>query len=54
MQPKRRCPRRWPITRLREAKSFELRDAMSLARLWQHQGKLTEARAPGANLRLVH
>jgi predicted ATPase len=27
-----------------EAKSLELRAAMSLSRLWQHQGKCTEAR----------
>ena len=28
-----------------EAKSLELRAAMSLSRLWQQQGKQTEARA---------
>jgi predicted ATPase len=32
------------ITRLQQAKSWELRAAMSLSRLWQQQGKRTEAR----------
>ncbi len=32
------------VARRQEAKSLELRAAMSLARLWQHQGKRTEAR----------
>ena len=32
------------IARRQEAKSLELRAAMSLARLWQHQGKRTAAR----------
>jgi predicted ATPase/DNA-binding winged helix-turn-helix (wHTH) protein len=32
------------IARRQQAKSLELRAAMSLARLWQHQGKRTEAR----------
>lgn len=31
------------VTRQQEAKSFELRAATSLARLWQRQGKTTEA-----------
>jgi predicted ATPase len=31
------------MTRRQQAKSLELRAAMSLARLWQHQGKRTEA-----------
>jgi predicted ATPase len=31
------------VARRQEAKSFELRAAMSLARLWQRQGKSTEA-----------
>jgi predicted ATPase len=31
------------VARRQEAKSLELRAAMSLARLWQHQGKRTEA-----------
>jgi predicted ATPase len=31
------------IARRQEAKSWELRAAMSLARLWQRQGKRTEA-----------
>jgi class 3 adenylate cyclase/predicted ATPase len=42
------------IARTQEAKSFELRAATSLARLWQRQGKRAEARAAGAHLRLVH
>ena len=32
------------IARRQQAKSLELRVAISLARLWQHQGKHTEAR----------
>jgi predicted ATPase len=32
------------VTRRQEAKSLELRAAMSLARLWQQQGKRDEAR----------
>ena len=32
------------IARLQQAKSWELRAAMSLARLWQQQGKRDEAR----------
>jgi predicted ATPase len=32
------------IARHQEAKSFELRAAMSLSRLWQQQGKRDEAR----------
>lgn len=32
------------IARLQQAKSFELRAAMSLSRLWRRQGKCTEAR----------
>jgi len=31
------------IARTQQAKSFELRAAISLARLWQHQGKCQEA-----------
>jgi predicted ATPase len=33
------------VARRQEAKSLELRAAMSLARLWQQQGKRAEARA---------
>jgi len=33
------------IARHQQARSLELRAAMSLARLWQQQGKQTEARA---------
>jgi predicted ATPase len=33
------------IARRQQAKALELRAAMSLARLWQRQGKRTEARA---------
>jgi predicted ATPase len=33
------------VARRQEAKSLELRAAMSLARLWQQQGKPAEARA---------
>ena len=42
------------VARRQEAKSWELRAAMSLCRLWQQQGKWAEARAAGADLRLVH
>ena len=43
------------VARRQQAKSWELRAAMSLARLWQQQGKRAEARAAaGADLRLVH
>jgi predicted ATPase len=33
------------VARHQQAKSLELRAAMSLARLWQHQGKRVEAHA---------
>jgi predicted ATPase len=33
------------VARRQQAKSWELRAAMSLARLWQQQGKRAEARA---------
>jgi predicted ATPase len=33
------------VARRQKAKSLELRVAMSLSRLWQRQGKRTEARA---------
>ena len=33
------------LARRQEAKSLELRAAMSLARLWQQQGKQADARA---------
>ena len=33
------------MARRQEAKTFELRDATSLARLWQRQGKRDAARA---------
>ena len=45
-------PRRQPVSsrpstvaRRQQAKSLELRAAMSLSRLWQQQGKRAEARA---------
>ena len=34
-----------PLDTLKEAKALELRAAMSLSRLWQQQGKRTEAHA---------
>ena len=41
--------------RLQQAKSLELRAAMSLSRLWQQQGKRAEAHdTAGTHLRLVH
>ena len=43
------------VARRQQAKSWELRAAMSLARLWQQQGKRAEAHAAaGTDLRLVH
>jgi predicted ATPase len=39
------------IARAQQAKSFELRATLSLARLWRDQGKRTETRT---RLRLVH
>ena len=43
------------IAHRQEAKSLELRAAMSLSRLWQQQGKQAEAGgATGTDLRLVH
>ena len=42
------------IARRQQAKSWELRAAMSLGRLWQQQGKRAEARAAArADLQLV-
>jgi predicted ATPase len=38
------------VARHQEAKSFELRAAMSLSRLWQRQGKRAEARQPLAEV----
>ena len=43
------------MARRQQAKSWELRAAMSLARLWQRQGKRAEAHELLARgLRLVH
>ena len=43
------------VARRQQAKSLELRAAMSLSRLWQQQGKRAEARQLlAADLRLVH
>ncbi len=43
------------IARKQQAKSLELRAAMSLARLWQQQGKTAKTPADaGGDLRLVH
>ena len=43
------------IARRQQAKSLELRAAMSLARLWQQPGQAGRSpRAAGADLRLVH
>ena len=43
------------VARRQEAKSLELRAAMSLARLWQQQGKQRRSpRAAGTDLWLVH
>ena len=42
------------IARQQQAKSWELRAAMSLARLWRSQGKVQQARNSGSGLRLVY
>ena len=43
------------VARHQQAKSWELRAAMSLSRLWQRQGKRDRSpRAAGPDLRLVH
>jgi hypothetical protein len=43
---RRRCvfPRALAVVRAQQAKSWELRAAMSIARLWRDQGKREEAR----------
>jgi predicted ATPase len=38
------CERALAVARARQAKSWELRAAMSMARLWRDQGKREEAR----------
>ena len=42
------------IARHQQTRAWELRAAVSLARLWQRQGKRAEAQQMLANLRLVH
>ncbi len=43
------------VARRQQAKSWELRAAMSLSRLWQQQGKRAEARRVArTDLQLVH
>ena len=43
------------LARQQQAKSWELRAAMSLARLWRAQGKAQQARELlGSGLRVVH
>ena len=39
-----RAPRALPVAREQQAKSWELRAAMSMARLWRDRGKRDEAR----------
>ena len=45
MQPRRKpaSSRPWLLPARQQAKSWELRAALSLSRLWQRQGKCTEA-----------
>ena len=43
-RPKPASSRPWPLPASQQAKSWELRAAMSLSRLWQQQGKRAEAR----------
>ena len=43
------------VARQQQAKSWELRASMSLARLWRDQGKVQQARELlGSGLRVVH
>ena len=42
------------VARQQQAKSWELRAAMSMARLWRDQGKVSEARELFAPVRVVH
>jgi predicted ATPase len=43
------------VARQQQAKSWELRAAMSLARLWRDQGKVQQAhQTVGSGLRVVH
>ena len=42
------------VARAQQAKSWELRVAMSLARLWRDRGKAQQARPACSGLRLVH
>ena len=43
------------VARRQQAKSFELRASMSLARLWRDQGKVRQARELlGSGLRVVY
>jgi predicted ATPase len=42
------------VARQQQAKSWELRAAISLARLWRDQGKVHQARIASSGLRLVH
>jgi predicted ATPase len=43
------------VARQQQAKSWELRAAMRLARLWRDQGKVpASARTAGSGLRVVH
>jgi predicted ATPase len=42
------------IARAQQAKSWELRAAMSAARFWRDQGLPEKANAPCPNLRLIH
>jgi predicted ATPase len=45
VQAVRRNEEALPLARGQQAKSWELRTAISLSRLWQQQGKRAEARA---------
>ena len=42
------------VARQQQAKSWELRAAMSLARLWRDQGKVQQARTACSGVRVVH
>jgi len=44
LKPKRTFQRALAVARQQQAKSWELRAAMSLARLWRDQGKAQQAR----------
>ena len=53
-QPETHFQRALASARAQQTKSFELRAAMSLARLWRDQGKVQLARIVGSGLRVLY